>query len=188
MKIRTLSTVFTLLVPFVMFLGAERMAAQTPQISNEDIQRERRVFDFLIGDWVIEKSETPKGTEVGGDDEYKFERILDGSGIMANWHFNRGTKAKPDYTNAIYVSAFDNSTKVWSFYYVSERSAQWYEGRKENGEWFFYKKLLVNGQDLLQRQEWKLKDQSTLLRTIENSSDGGKTWIMGVVYTLKRKG
>jgi hypothetical protein len=71
---------------------------------------------------------------------------------------------------------------------VSERSAQWYEARKENGEWFFYKKLFVNGQDLLQRQEWKLKDQSTLLRTIENSSDGGKTWTMGVAYTLKRKG
>jgi len=85
------------------------------------------------------------------------------------------------------VTGFDNSSQTWSFYYVSERSAQWYEGKEENGQWFFYKKFVINGEEVLQRQSWTLKDNSTLVRKIENSKDGGKQWVLGVAYTLRRK-
>ena len=156
------------------------------QNSDEEIKAERKFFDFLIGEWVIEKADTPNGTELRSDDTFNFKRAVDGGGIVSEWYFNRGTKAQPDYARATYVSAFDNSTKTWSFYYVSEKSAQYWEGKKENGQWVFYKKFMVNGEELLQRQSWVAKDASTLLRKIENSKDGGKSWAVNV-FTYKRK-
>jgi len=160
--------------------------AQTPQVPSE-VREQRAFFDFLVGEWTIEKSQTPTGTTAGGNDRYKFRKALDSGGIFADWYFNRGSKEKPDYTNAIYISGFDNSAKTWTFYYVSEKSAQLYEGRNENGQWLFYRKFTVNGEELLQRQSWMAKDGSTLLRKIENSKDAGKTWVLGALITLKRK-
>lgn len=157
------------------------------QSGDREIQEEKKYFDFLFGKWVIEKSETPSGTTHGGDDVYEFRKALNGNAISAEWYFNRGTKDKPDYANAMYFSAFNISTKTWSFYYVSEKSAQYWEGRKENGRWVFYKEFTVDGERFLQRQEWQFQDQSTVLRKIENSKDGGKTWT-SYLFTLKRKG
>jgi hypothetical protein len=158
---------------------------QTSQPSNKEIQEEKRFFDFLIGEWKIERAETPEGVEIRDDDVYKFSKVIDGNGILAEWFFNRGTKAKPDYANAMYLTAFDTFSKNWSFYYISEKSAQWWEGRKENGQWVFYKEF--PGEGLLQRQAWKLRDRSTVIRVIENSKDGGKSWAT-YQFVLKRRG
>jgi hypothetical protein len=85
----------------------------------------------------------------------------------------------------MYLTAFDTFSKNWSFYYISEKSAQWWEGRKENGQWVFYKEF--PGEGLLQRQAWKLRDRSTVIRVIENSKDGGKSWAT-YQFVLKRRG
>jgi hypothetical protein len=161
-------------------------AQSPPQAPSEEVRIEKRFFDFLIGEWTIERAETPTGVEIRGDDHYKFTKALDGNAILSEWHFNRGTKAKPDYAHAMYVTAFDTSSKAWSFYYVSEKSAQWWEGRKENSQWVFYKDFTPNGEKLLQRQMWRLKDQTTLVRVIENSKDGGKSWET-YQFIMKRK-
>jgi hypothetical protein len=157
-----------------------------PQSPGEAVRTEKRFFDFLIGEWTIERAETPGGVEIRGDDVYKFSRVLDGNAILADWHFNRGTKAKPDYAHAMYITAFDTSSMAWTFYYVSEKSAQFWEGRKESSQWVFYKDFTSAGENLLQRQSWKLKDASTLVRVIENSKDGGKSWET-YRFILKRK-
>jgi hypothetical protein len=148
---------------------------------------ERRAFDFLIGTWTLVTHETAQGVDQGGDDVFTFRPVLDGDAILSEWYFNRGTKARPDYTHAHYLSAFDPASGAWSFYYVSPRAAQYYEGRKEDGQWYFYKEHLVDGKPLLQRQSWRSEGPSTLIRRIENSTDGGRTWVTGSLATLKRR-
>ncbi|HEX2490440.1 MAG TPA: hypothetical protein VHR27_13595, partial [Blastocatellia bacterium] len=46
--------------------------SQTSQPTNKEIQEEKRFFDFLIGEWKIERAETPEGVEIRDDDVYKF--------------------------------------------------------------------------------------------------------------------
>ena len=80
---RTFLTVFAIAILLGFSTSLQvRVHAQSLQAStDEEIGKERRFFDFLIGEWRIERSETPDGAEVGGDSIYKFSRVLDGNGI-----------------------------------------------------------------------------------------------------------
>lgn len=151
-----------------------------------NLEKERSYFDFLIGEWRVEKSLILGEVMLGGDDVYKFKKDLNGNAIVAEWYINRGTKSNPDYANALYFSGFDNSTGKWSFYYISHKSAHFYESRKENGEWYFYRRFDFNGEEILQRQKITPVDENTALRKIENSKDNGKTWELIVLVTLKK--
>lgn len=166
-------------------LATPPIRAQTPEAQAD--QEERHFFDFLIGEWVLERKVTPDASWEEGKDNFTFEKVLDGAGILSEWYFNRGTPEDPNYTRGMYMSAFDEMTGTWSFYYISPQNAMYYQGRKENGQWYFYKTFHIDGEELLQRQSWTPRGSSTLVRTIENSRDGGETW--GEVYqtTLKRK-
>lgn len=151
-----------------------------------NLQQERGYFDFLIGEWRVEKSVILGETVLDNKDVYRFRKGLDGNAIIADWYINRGTKSKPDYANALYFSAFDNSTGKWSFYYISHKSAHYYHSKKENGDWYFYRKFKFRGEEILQRQVIKPIDDQTALRIIENSKDDGKTWERIVELILKK--
>jgi hypothetical protein len=158
----------------------------TQAVVNIEIEKERKFFDFLIGEWRMEKLVAQGETGIGGDDVFKFRKTLDGNGIFSEWYFNRGTTTKPNFIEGEYTSAFDNNSKTWSFYYISPFVSQFYQGLKENGNWWFYKDYNLNGDKFTQRQAWEKIDENTILRIIENSRDGGKTWQRGYAATLKR--
>lgn len=178
MKTIVLTTVMLAVSPF--FAVAQSF---TP---DEMDLKERDYFDFLIGEWHIVQKKTTNGTTTGGRDTYTFRKGLDGNAILSEWYFNRGTETDPNYTEGLYYSAYDNLTDAWSFYYISAASAQYYEGKKEDEQWYFYREFTIEGNSFLQRQSWKLKNDLTLIRTIENSSDNGRNWEKVVVTTLRR--
>lgn len=157
-----------------------------PEPVNIDITEERMFFDYIIGEWKMEKLISQGETGIGGDDIFKFRKTLNDNGIFSEWYFNRGTKSKPNFINGEYYSAFDNNSRTWSFYYISPFVSQFYQGVKENGNWWFYKEYDLNGDKFIQRQAWEKIDADTLVRIIENSRDGGKTWRRGYEATLKR--
>lgn len=178
-----------ILVLMIVGLMATSPLVQAQSFTPDDTdKKERGHFDFLIGEWKIVEKKTTQGTTKGGNDTYTFRKGLDGNAILSEWYFNRGTKADPNYTEGLYYSAYDNLTDAWSFYYISTASAQYYQGEKEDGQWYFYREFTIEGNTFLQRQSWTMQDDSTLIRTIENSSDDGKTWEKVVETTLgKRK-
>jgi hypothetical protein len=51
--------------------------------------------------------------------------------------------------------------------------------------WYFLKRFVVEGRNLLQRQWWEPVDPATVRRHIENSWEDGATWAQFVI-TLKR--
>ena len=159
--------------------------AQAQSLAPDEADKnERDFFNFLIGKWEIVEKKTSEGVTTGGRDTYTFRKGLDGNAIISQWYFNRGTKSDPNYTKGLYYSAYDNLTNTWSFYYISAASAQYYEGKKEGGQWYFYKDFTIEGNTFSQRQSWSLEDDSTLIRKIENSEDNGKTWNEVYVVTL----
>ena len=174
-----------LLVLAACLLTTPPIAAQSPE--NRDLEEERHFFDFLIGDWVLDDQTAVDGVVYQGNDLYSFKTALDGSAILSDWYFNRGTPEDPNYTRGMYVSAFDEMTDTWSFYYISPQNAMYYQGRKQEDNWYFYRTFNINGDEFLQRQSWTLLDDSTLIRTIENSRDEGKTWDERYIRRLKRR-
>jgi hypothetical protein len=160
-----------------------RAAGQTP--ADSAIVSARRAFDFLIGRWEVTSMQDTGGVTPSRGEIYEFSRALDGALISGRWHFNRGTTERPDFVDAAYHQAFDNTARIWTFYYVSPQSAQYWPGRLEQGRWYFGKSFTENGEEWQQRQWWEPVGRDTLRRHIENSRDGGRTWIP-FVYTLRR--
>ena len=150
---------------------------------------DRTAFDFLVGTWELdERIDHIRKTIERGDDRYVFRQPIRGGAIEAAWRFNRGTRDAPDYADAIYVSGYHDPSKRWSFYYVSERSAQSWQGRRADGRWYFYfdEPFEYEGRTAVQRQWWEPVDAATVRRHIENSYDGGQTWNPVVTSVLRR--
>jgi hypothetical protein len=137
----------------------------------------RKAFDFLIGTWNVESMTDSGGKTTPGKGEiYRFEKQLSGVLLVGYWHFNRGTAAEPDFVDAVYYSGFDNTRRMWSFYYVSPQSAQYWPGQRDGRRWYFFNEFTIDGQVTLQRQSWERVDERTVHRVIENSTDRGGTW------------
>ena len=146
----------------------------------------RKAFDFLIGSWRVDTYEDSTGVRASVGETYTFETGLDGVMISSRWHFNRGSPEKPDFTDAVYYSAYDNTSGIWNFYYVSPRSAQFWPGELKDGRWYFFNRFTVEGKPLLQRQWWEPVDSNTIRRHIDNSWDDGLRW-QPFIITLKRR-
>lgn len=146
----------------------------------------RRAFDFLVGRWEVASIQDTAGTIPSRGEIYEFEKSLGGAMITSRWHFNRGTRERADFVDAVYYQAFDNGARIWTFYYVSPQSAQYWPGQLEDGRWYFTKAFTENGTTWQQRQWWEPVGRDTLRRHIENSIDGGKTWIP-FVFTMRRR-
>jgi hypothetical protein len=152
---------------------------------------ERRAFDFLVGAWELEQRiDVAHGRTERGDDRYVFRQPIRGGAIEASWRFNRGTQDKPDIAEAIYVSGYHTPSKAWSFYYVSERSAQHWAGRKSGPNWYFYfeEPFQFDGRTAIQRQWWERDGDTRVKRHFENSYDQGKSWQLVMTAVLRRAG
>ena len=164
-------------------LEAAPAAAQAP--ADTSVAAARRAFDFLIGRWEVVSLRDTSGVTESRGEVYAFEATLGGALISSRWHFNRGTRERPDFVDAAYYQAFDNSLRIWTFYYVSPQSAQYWPGELRDGRWYFTRSFTTGGRTWRQRQWWEPVGADSLRRHIENSVDGGATWIP-FVYTLRR--
>ena len=145
----------------------------------------RQAFDFLIGSWQVATYEDSMGIRASSGETYTFDKTLNGVVISGQWRFNRGSPEKPDFTDAVYYSAYDNISHNWTFYYVSPRSAQYWPGEFRDGRWYFINRFVIEGKPLLQRQWWEPVNATTLRRHIDNSWDDGQTWVPFVITLVR---
>jgi hypothetical protein len=178
LKMRTLAAALILLVVPGFNLRAQAAA-------DTSTAQARKAFDFLIGSWRVATYEDSTGVRASTGETYTFEKALNGVMISSRWHFNRGSPEKPDFTDAVYYSGYDNTSRIWNFYYVSPRSAQYWPGELREGRWYFFNRFVVERKPLLQRQWWESVDSATVRRHIDNSWDNGVSWTPFII-TLKR--
>ena len=179
MSIRFLAGYLTLLLAPVQAVHAQAAADTSTVLA-------RKAFDFLVGSWRVATYQDSTGVRASVGETYTFEKGLDGVLISSRWHFNRGSPEKPDFADAVYYSAYDNTSRIWNFYYVSPRSAQFWPGELKDGRWYFLNRFTVEGKPLIQRQWWEPVDNSTIRRHIDNSWDNGQSW-QPFIITLKRQ-
>lgn len=83
------------------------------------------------------------------------------------------------------MRAYDAPTQRWSVYYVDNQlNSQVYEGRREAGQWRFFRTRLDQGVPIQVRLTWRpIRDGYEQL--IERSRDGGATWTLGAFVTYR---
>lgn len=136
------------------FIGSIWMACKRPEEVRTDHQRRRHDFDFLVGSWKLD-------TLIHGDtlttnlDTYTFVRIKD-KGISGDWYSNRVVAQEPQYKERQYHLGYDTLSASWSSFFLTDGTAKYYQGVREEGEWWFYYTFYTDqGNEVNQRHVWR---------------------------------
>jgi hypothetical protein len=156
-----------------LFLTAATLAQQT---ANPCENAEVKAFDFQIGVW-----QSDDGKQI-----HEIRKTLDGCAIQETW--------KTDGVETAFgFKSFDNGNhnktgeKKWFYSWFAKGFHQLWEGRKENGQWRFYREWWLNGEAVLSRTYWNPLEGGALERIVEQSRDGGKTWRLHLKHRFIRK-
>jgi hypothetical protein len=148
--------------------------AQTP--ANFCESPETKAFDFQIGIWQSED----------GKQIHEIRKTLDNCAIRETW--------KTDGKESAYgFKSFDNGLhdkngeKKWFYSWFAPGFHQLWEGRRENGQWRFYREWWLNGEPIISRTYWNSLSDESLERIVEQSRDGGKTWRIHVKHKFVKK-
>ena len=152
-------------------IGSSKLghSSSAGQISRECMSPNLSFFDFLIGKW--------QKTESAGKKEIK--KILGGCAIREEWRL--------EGFNATLLRNFDRSTNKWYLTFTAHNLVpQVWEGRFENGNWYFYRDWQLNGKPRRSRTFWKKTSDKSFDRTVEQLNDDGKTWRLHVSSSYKK--
>ena len=131
---------------------------------------ESKEFDFMVGEW--------QESETGG--HLLVKKILKGCAIQEFWSGGE--------FEATVVRSYDAGKQKWFLTFVSNTLIhQVWEGRKENGQWRFYREWTLNGSPIISRTFWTLLSEGHLDRIVEQSPDNGKTWKLHVKASYRRR-
>lgn len=126
---------------------------------------EAKSFDWQIGVWQ----------SADGKSIHEIKKGVDGCVIQETW-IVEGKET------ALALKSFDNGNhnrtgeKKWFYSWTAKGFHQLWEGRKEDGQWRFYREWWLNGEKVLSRTYWTRILPDRIERIVEQSRDDGKTW------------
>lgn len=142
-----------------------------PKMVNVCETGDAKEFDFQIGAWVTRD----------GRETHLIEKFLDGCAIRETW-----TREGKQY--AAGVKSYDKTRRAWLYSWIGKDFYhQLWTGRRENGEWLFYREWTDQGQAVLSRTWWGRLPDGSIDRIVEQSRDAGKTWKPHVKVNFVRK-
>lgn len=154
----------------LLFSPATASSRQSARQTNPCDSPEVKAFDFQIGVWK----------EEGGTGIHEVKKILGSCVIQENWKSKEG-----DY--AIALKSYDSRTGLWRFSWVElGMNHQFWEGRKEEGQWRFYRRWKLDAENILSRTYWTMRGDGVLERIVEQSRDDGKSWRLHVKQLFRR--
>ena len=81
------------------------------------------------------------------------------------------------HSRSVALRAWDQITNRWMVVWVSGNALfQVWNGEKIGTDWYIVREFDFEGQRFLSRQAWIPDGPNRLVRTIERSTDGGRTW------------
>ena len=123
-------------------------------------------FENWIGNWY----ETKDGIN-DSVPKYKVSQALYPNSYEEIWDLN-GNIAKA-------WRAWDSETHRWEFVWMSEMGEmQIWNCKIENGIFYLFRNFQIKDKNIISRHSFYFEDEDTLLRTSEQSIDGGITWRM----------
>jgi hypothetical protein len=80
-------------------------------------------------------------------------------------------------SRSVALRAWDQITNRWMFTWVSGNALfQVWNGEKVGSDWYIVREFDFEGQRFLSRQAWIPAGADRLVRVMERSTDGGRTW------------
>lgn len=107
-----------------------------------------------------------------------------GHSFLEDWHLVIDGKRSPSFG----LRSWDPEAKTWRLVWVADPGLfQIWNGIREPDGWYIIRKFGAGANAFLSRQAWIPQPDGRMLRTIERSTDGGKTWTVRYRdYFLKR--
>jgi hypothetical protein len=160
----------TLFILLIMILTGIAYGQQTKPETSPCERAEAREFDFLVGDWVETNDANSK---------MSIQKILKGCAIQEFWGEPYG---------AMLLRSYDAGKQKWFLTFLAENLMQHqvWEGRKESGQWRFYREWTLNGEKILSRTYWNPLENG-FEKIVEQSRDDGKTWKPHAKQQFRRK-
>ena len=107
-----------------------------------------------------------------------------GHSFLEDWRLVIDGKPAPSFG----LRAWDPLTESWRLVWVADPDHfQIWDGRKERDGWYITRQFGEGASAFLSRQAWILTADE-LLRTIERSTDGGRTWTVRSRENFRRRG
>ncbi len=165
------------LVGLVLLCQAPIAHAQTDaeMVESEDTH----YYDFWPGKWV----EVVNGRADTSATTFTVRRSVHPAAFEEDW--------RQVYDGGSYQStalrSWDQVANRWMFTWVSDNALfQVWEGEKIGDHWYIVKEFEIDGETILSRQAWIPEGENRLTRTIERSTDGGRTWTTRFRMTFER--
>jgi len=137
---------FTIILSVLFAIGFSNSTNAQDDCSSKEL----KAFDFLLGDWKQD----------GSSGRMEITKILDGCGIHEVWLLKE--------FNAVLLRNFNNATKKWYLTFTAhDLIPQVWEGRSENGNWYFYREWELNGRKRLSRTYWNQTSDRSFEKIVE---------------------
>lgn len=151
---------------FFVFLLGLFTSSGFAQLSNEELKAKYHQFDFWIGDWEVYQYGTDSLSGIS-----KIETIIDGIGLLENYHTTTGTyKGKS-------LNKFNPSSQKWEQYWIDNSELTLYLlGTFEEGKMTLSDQNFVDPEKGWNKIVWEQNSDRTVRQTWSISQDKGKTW------------
>lgn len=137
-----------------LYLGILFCSCNPKPQPEKDLRTVKSDFSFLIGQWKVDTL-INDGILLNNDDRITFY-VKGQNAISSDWYFNRGSAKNPSYGIGQYHFGFDSVSRSWSTYFLTEKTARFYKGSFEDGEWWFYHTFYKpSGYEVNQRHVWR---------------------------------
>ena len=126
-------------------------------------------YDFWPGKWV----EVIEGRADTSATTFTVKRSIHPAAFKEDWRqvYDGGSH------RSTALRAWDQVTERWMFTWVSDNALfQVWEGHKIGEDWYILKEFEINGEVILSRQAWLPEGKNRVVRVLERSTDGGRSW------------
>ena len=176
MKINILAVAIIVWVSFGQFSYLHAQQTGPGASARKCDQRERRQFDFWIGEWEVSWGENQKGTN-------NIRSTLDGCVILENFD---GTPAIA--LKGTSVSTYSPQAGKWQQTWVDNQGSYLdFAGGWRDGKMVLERQASIEGKSILQRMVWYNIQPDSLDWNWERSNDNGKTWELLWKISYRRK-
>lgn len=130
---------------------------------------ETHYYDFFVGDWYPEIDGRVDTTGTS----FSVRRSVHPAAYTEMWVQHIDSLV----LRSTALRAWDQVENRWMFTWVSDNGLyQVWRGEKIGADWYIVREFNVDGQKFLSRQAWIPEGPERLVRVLERSTDGGRSW------------
>lgn len=161
-------------VSLILLFQSSRVLGQSVASDSADL----RYYDRWPGTWY-----RVTGDVVDSLPTFEVKRGP-GNSFLESWYLTIDGRRTPSFG----LRAWDAETRSWRLVWVADPELyQIWDGLKLTDGWYIMRRFGAGERAFLSRQAWIPQSSDRMLRTVERSTDGGKTWTVRYRDVFQRR-